>query len=260
MSLIAYHNNPKVKATYLKRVRAHAKADEIVKGQYWKDGKGCAVGCTIHSKNHIAYETELGIPEWLARVEDTLFEGMPNARAKKWPAQFLAAIKPGVDLEKAKNPFLIFVLKSTLKSMKKVKFNKTKFPDVQKAIEGSEAAVKEMIHCLTEGLDTSAAARSAWSAESAARSAWSAESVARSAARSAWSAESVARSAAWSAESVARSAESAESVARSAARSAWSAKSVASSARSAAWSARSAESASFDQYGNELLKILKGIK
>jgi hypothetical protein len=27
----AFHNDPKIKAKYLKRVRAHAKADEIVK-------------------------------------------------------------------------------------------------------------------------------------------------------------------------------------------------------------------------------------
>ncbi len=243
----AFHNDPKVKATYLKRVRAHAKADEIVKGQYWNDGKGCAVGCTIHGQNHAQYETELGIPEWLARVEDTLFEGMSNARAKKWPAQFLAAIKPGVDLEKSKKPFLIFLLKSTLKSMKKTKFNKTKFPDVQKAIEGSEAAIKEMIHCLTEGLDTSAARSAASAAASAA------DSAARSAARSAASAAASAADSAWSAASAATAAWSA----------AWSAASAAdSAARSAAESAAeyAARSAPFDQYGDELLKILKAIK
>lgn len=81
----AFHNDPKIKAKYLKRVRAHAKADEIVKGRYWEDGKGCAVGCTIHSSNHSAYETELGIPRILARLEDTLFENLPNVLAKTWP-------------------------------------------------------------------------------------------------------------------------------------------------------------------------------
>lgn len=44
--LLVFHGKPAVKAKYLKRVRAHAKADEIVSGRYWENGKGCAVGCT----------------------------------------------------------------------------------------------------------------------------------------------------------------------------------------------------------------------
>ena len=30
MNILAYHNDPKIKAKYLRRVRAHAKADQIV--------------------------------------------------------------------------------------------------------------------------------------------------------------------------------------------------------------------------------------
>lgn len=52
----SFHNDQKIKTKYLARVRAHQKADEIIKGQYWEDGKGCAVGCTLHSSNHNAYE------------------------------------------------------------------------------------------------------------------------------------------------------------------------------------------------------------
>ena len=81
----AFHNDEKIKKKYLSRLRAHQKADEIVKGFYWEMGKGCAVGCTIHSSDHGAYETELGIPRWLAKLEDRIFEGLPNGRAKKWP-------------------------------------------------------------------------------------------------------------------------------------------------------------------------------
>ena len=61
----AFHNNPAIKEKYLARVRAHAAADEIIKGQYWQNGRGCAVGCTIHSSSHKAYEDELGIPRFL---------------------------------------------------------------------------------------------------------------------------------------------------------------------------------------------------
>lgn len=44
----AFHNDKKIKAKYLARVKAHIKAGEVIKGKYWENGKGCAVGCTIH--------------------------------------------------------------------------------------------------------------------------------------------------------------------------------------------------------------------
>ncbi len=105
--LRAFHGKPAVKRKYLTRVRKHRSADDIVAGQYWEEDKygrfkGCAVGCTLHSSNHSAYETELGIPTILARLEDRLFEGLHANSCKKearlWPERFLAAIKPGADL------------------------------------------------------------------------------------------------------------------------------------------------------------------
>ena len=46
--MLAFHNDPSIKAEYLSRVAEHAAADQIIHGTYWMDGKGCAVGCTIH--------------------------------------------------------------------------------------------------------------------------------------------------------------------------------------------------------------------
>src|ERR1700689_4545505 len=96
--MLAFHNHPAVKAKYLNRVLAHAAADEIIHGTYWDSGKGCAVGCTVHSASHKAFETEMGIPLMLARLEDRLFEGMANGKAKQFPVHFLEAIQPGSDL------------------------------------------------------------------------------------------------------------------------------------------------------------------
>ena len=99
-AMLAFHNDPAVKAKYLNRVLAHAAADEIIHGTYWERGKGCAVGCTIHSGDHKNYETELGVPIMLARLEDRLFEGMQNGDSKQFPARFLEAIQPGADLSR----------------------------------------------------------------------------------------------------------------------------------------------------------------
>ena len=121
----AFHNDQKVKETYLTRVRAHRLADEIIKGKYWDGGKGCAVGCTIHGSEHFKYETELGIPRWLAHVEDKIFEGLSIERSKSWPEEFLSAINIGAELDKVKIPFLIFVVESAREKVDKAKYHKT---------------------------------------------------------------------------------------------------------------------------------------
>jgi hypothetical protein len=106
----AFHDDAAIKSLYLDRVRAHAAADEIEKGFYWQDGRGCAVGCTVHGSDYGKYEAELGIPRWLAVIEDQIFEGLPLEEAKLWPERFLSAIAVGQDLEAVKAPFLAFVV------------------------------------------------------------------------------------------------------------------------------------------------------
>ncbi len=97
MKLQAFHNKKSIQRKFLTRLENHYKLDEIIKGQYWENGKGCAVGCTVHSDSHNCYEIELGIPEWFARLEDTLFEGMPNDKAKEFPLKLLQSIPLGFD-------------------------------------------------------------------------------------------------------------------------------------------------------------------
>jgi hypothetical protein len=109
-TLRAFHGDPKIKKHYLSRVEMHAKADEIIHGKYWEDGKGCAVGCTIHSANHAAYESELGIPRVLAHLEDGIFESLENGESKKWPRRFLSAIEPGADLGMVWPRFSVWLL------------------------------------------------------------------------------------------------------------------------------------------------------
>ncbi len=106
MSLIAFHNNPSIKDKLLADLTEHAKFDRIVHGQYWENGRGCAIGCTLHSMgvksgntgDHSLYETKLGIPRVIARMEDRIFEGLTNGKSKEWPLRFTRAIQPGADL------------------------------------------------------------------------------------------------------------------------------------------------------------------
>lgn len=125
--MLAFKNKQSIKNKYVKRVEAHYKADEIIKGIYWEDGKGCAVGCTIEGSEHSRYETELGIPRELAHLEDGLFEAMSNGEAKEFPLRFLKAIKPGADLSLVTAEFMIWQFedkKYGLKNIKEVKADK----------------------------------------------------------------------------------------------------------------------------------------
>ena len=130
--MLAYHGNAKEKSAILAQLRAHAKADEIRQGFYWEAGKGCAVGCTIHGSNHAEYEPRFGIPRVLATLEDRIFEGLPNAEAKKWPIEFMSAIKPGADLSDIWPQFAIWLLSDPASGV--IRFAKT--DEQRAAIDG----------------------------------------------------------------------------------------------------------------------------
>ena len=233
--LQSYNNDENLKKIFLEEIIKHRKADQIIQGTYGEENgkwKGCAVGCSIHSLNirlgkkystsdHSVYEKELGIPEWLARLEDTIFEGLPIKDAKKWPEKFAKAIPVGVNLEYIKWHFCAFLLKENIDRVLKLKISDELKEQVVKAINQVLSVHEKAIE--TGKWNDSAAESAARSAESAAWNA--AESAARSAESAAWNA---AGSAAWSA--------------------AWSA------ARSAA------RSAAYKKYAKELLRLLKNAK
>lgn len=118
--MLAYHNNPELKAQIIATLEQHRLADELVKGQYWEGGKGCAVGCTIKGSNHQKYEPIFGIPQTLARFEDKIFEGLPNNLAMAWPTRFMLAIKPGADLRRVQWGFLAWCVVRTNPAPSKV--------------------------------------------------------------------------------------------------------------------------------------------
>ena len=173
--LKAYHNDKSIKDKYVKRVTWHFEQDNIIRGIGWNGGKGCAIGCTLEKYDHSQYPIELGIPEWLARVEDTLFEGMSKDKSRTWPIDFLAAVNIGSDLEAIKAPFLLFVLKDTLET-----FESVEYPDVKKAVEVTIALWERDD---IGSADWQEAAKAAWAA------AWESWAAAESAAEAAaWAA------------------------------------------------------------------------
>ena len=83
----------------LQQVIQHRKADEIVKGKYWENGKGCCIGCIAETdeKPHKVAAKMLGIPLELAYLADDIFEMLPNGDAKLFPEKFVKSISVGAD-------------------------------------------------------------------------------------------------------------------------------------------------------------------
>src|SRR5690349_7382454 len=117
----AFNNDDGLKRFVLDQLAAHREADRLVKGTYWEDGKGCAVGCTLEAVRlrcgkkiehgrHALYEPELGIPQALARLEDRIFENLPNEHSQRWPERFISAIAPGADLTLVWPRFALWLL------------------------------------------------------------------------------------------------------------------------------------------------------
>ena len=109
--MLAFHKNPELKEQLLNQLQAHYDADEIIKGKYWENGKGCAVGCALHSADHSLGEELYGIPTVLWKLEDRIFEALPNQDAKEFPIQFIKAIPEGADLSKVFYKWSIRMLK-----------------------------------------------------------------------------------------------------------------------------------------------------
>ena len=113
--MLAFTNTKVTKIELISSLERHAAADAFVKGQYWSDGKGCAVGCSLHDfherpGDHAAYEPLFGIPQVLARLEDGIFEGLPTDLAKEWPLRFARAVRPGADLSGVWPRFSVWLL------------------------------------------------------------------------------------------------------------------------------------------------------
>jgi hypothetical protein len=234
MTLLAFHNDPEIKAKYLARVKAHRKADEIVKGQYWerRDGKfrGCAVGCTLHSSDHSAYEAELGIPTALAYLEDTIFENLPMDMALEWPERFLSAPKPGADLKFVVNRFLIWLLTDSTNGV-------IRFAGGHPGVEASIRAVAALHERVIGGDEPD---QKEWKAEAA-------KAEALAAAWAAWAARAAARAAEARAAATAAATAAARAAARAAAWAAW----------AAAWEAAAAEAGAFVSFADKLIELME---
>ena len=172
--MFAYHNDPLIKRELVLRLRNDAKLDRIVHGQYWENGKGCAVGCIIRGSDHAEFEPEYGIPQSIARLLDATFEGLANGQAQKLPVDFAVSIPVGADLSKVTAQFLVWCLLDRKHGAIR-QAPKDKFADCHNAILAAAAVWSE--YRKTGFIDKMAARSASLAASSAAYSASSAYSA-----------------------------------------------------------------------------------
>ena len=180
----AWHSSAEMKARFVAAAIEHREADRYLKGTY-AEGAGaafraCSVGCSLatvygemaagvrtHSDHRFLSET-LGVPEFVTRLQDLIFEGLPDGQAVKWTERLFLSIPIGADLSLVQPAFLAAVQRRLLKSI-------DRDSPVYAAVEGSLAFLDDWTKT---GRVNGSAARSA---ESAAESAESARSAVRSA-------------------------------------------------------------------------------
>jgi hypothetical protein len=110
----AFHNKPELKAEAIAEMQTHIAADQLVKGRYWEDGKGCFIGCAVKENGeghwHDTFKDIYGIDKRLAELFDALFEGVPNERSMRWPIEVYISIQVGADVSKVADEFQYWLL------------------------------------------------------------------------------------------------------------------------------------------------------
>lgn len=186
MTQLSFNNDPALKALHVEQAERHAALDMLAAGTYGEgEGaafRGCSVGCFAHDiapdshDHHEVVAAARGLPVWLIRLQDAMFEGLPPADRAVFHTELARAIPVGVDL--APVPHLIAVARVDRLIRTQHGLRTQPLP------EDVAAAIDQVIGALETGRRAHEAAaggntRQLETARSAARSA---ESAARSAA------------------------------------------------------------------------------
>jgi hypothetical protein len=112
--MLSFFGEQGLKDAVVARVKEHQRLDQIVQRIYWDGSKGCAIGCVLHSDDHMAFERQLGLPVFLAYMDEHIFESLPAHEATQWPLRFIEAVPVGVDLDLVFPRFMYWLLTDSL--------------------------------------------------------------------------------------------------------------------------------------------------
>ena len=140
------------------------------------------------------------LPTWLAKLEDGMFEALPNGEAKAFPEQFLVAIPVGADVSGVRDQFLAWLMEDPTYGLAHTAREdeiKALAAEVGRRLRTGEQVGGREAEALSEKLWAARGARASWAARAAwgARAAWATwdardpwDAWAARAARDAWDA------------------------------------------------------------------------
>jgi len=111
------------KRLHVELAEKHLAADMLIKGTYgetYGSFKGCSVGCLSHDIDperndpHANVAEYFDYPEWLVRLQDTVFEGLPSPQDVQWHKQIadaLGRLPEDYDWQKAYHRVQIAILR-----------------------------------------------------------------------------------------------------------------------------------------------------
>ena len=114
--MLAFHNDPEIKAKYLERIERQIKKGRLRAGDGWdeKTKCGCAIGSTTFGYKHLDYANKLGVPVEIVYLKDAIFEGLAknfnDDRYLYFPGEFIECIKVGADLSLVAPRFILWLL------------------------------------------------------------------------------------------------------------------------------------------------------
>ena len=118
---------------------AHIAADKVTQGQYWEGGKGCFIGCLVHSSDAQSMADRFGLPLSSIRIAERIFESLPAEDAPAFFGEVVDAIdRDGRDLSCVHWAFLA---------------------DALRHMPPQSGAVKDAIDHVIEGMDTLASGK-----------------------------------------------------------------------------------------------------
>jgi hypothetical protein len=106
IALRAFQNCELTKPELESRMAEHHALDQIIKGRTGQGGRGCTVWCALNTYDHNKFPSVLGLPVWMARLIDQIFESLPNGEAQQFSLDWPKAIPEGANLDLVLHQFL----------------------------------------------------------------------------------------------------------------------------------------------------------
>lgn len=105
--------------TFLQMAERHREQDMLAKGEFEWTGKACSVGCFNYDLDQepgdfAALAAWTGYPEWAHRVQEAIFEQLPENLSKDWHVDFARKCANVTDWDAFYHRFMISVLEIAL--------------------------------------------------------------------------------------------------------------------------------------------------